>query len=1152
MAIIDVRIHPAIGIARVGNSPTEFFIGPERPWEVPAPPGGFKDAQCRVKRQGARFRIFAYHDDGSVDEITAAEADITWTVHLANKKAVTRNAGAPADLTIDPGPRTLSGATQRSVFDTGRITLPGAGQRSVPLGEIRTDGDARLIVLGGFGDAGSPTGAGIGSFYDNPGWYDDISDGPVTARIRLHATGDVYDAIGAWVIVGPPKFAPQIENVITLYDTVVQLAVGQGWLAAPAVPSYTHDVYPILERARTTKWVVNTSAHSWPDPVYADGARAAIFGRIANPGGGGGNMPILNSAQLTATQYEVMQKWSVDNFARDWVATPTPAANVTPSGLDRAALEACVGAAFFPGIEAGGITANPIIDAANYVGPADPMRLNHAVLGAGDMSRHMALPWQADFKACGTSWWPVPRPNSVIPEGTTSRQSWDRDVGSMAEMVDEWHTLGFVVRQGTEFVEVERCDTTYIALTTPHLVFQDVPQGPMGMARKTARAVAFEVRSTGAAVTLEVASGPTHPRLTLSSTSETVGPTGGNEVATLRLWVLYETGASGEAVTDVVTVRHPASGRTWTVTIAANTVPRKVVATALVLDRSGSMTENRGDGQSKHQSLKEAASVFVDVMLEGDGVGIVRYNQDAQPLSSVTTLGPASDPFDAGRRNAKDIISGPDLAPSGATSIGDGIYEGRQILNTAASSYDVKALVVLTDGKENRSRYIADVAGEINERTYAIGLGTAQNTSAPALQALSGNHGGYLLVTGAITGDNRFILQKYFLQILAGINSADVVLDPTGELVAGQEQRIPFQLTEQDAGFEAIVLAPNTKYLDFRLQTPNGFVLEPWRARAESNMEYVHTEGTAFYRIALPVELHTARFEQPGTWHAVLSIGSARLEPPARKLEVLRAEEALSARRFSPQSASVGMSEVAYRAAHGHVDDRRTLPFSLLVHSYSNLSFRAALVQSGYEPGAGVKLSASLTESGVPPRPGTHVWVELTRPDGSLATVSMAERDPGQFIGTFATAEAGVYRCRVRASGRSREGYPFAREQTLTAAVWHGGDRDADPNQSSGGPLVRWLEERDARLCALLRCLLAEGGVLTPAYQRRLLAEGFDVRRLRRCLAAYCQPRTTNETDDSTLDRPLGAGAVARPSRAIEELLRELGEDDDVGPCDDD
>ncbi|TMQ04954.1 MAG: hypothetical protein E6J91_42020, partial [Deltaproteobacteria bacterium] len=118
MAITSVKIHPAIGVARLGNSPDEFFIGPERPWDPPDPAGGFKDAQCRVKRQAARFRIYAYHDDNTVTELTAADAEISWTVHLANKKAVTRNAGSAADLTIAPGPRTLTGPDQRKLFDT--------------------------------------------------------------------------------------------------------------------------------------------------------------------------------------------------------------------------------------------------------------------------------------------------------------------------------------------------------------------------------------------------------------------------------------------------------------------------------------------------------------------------------------------------------------------------------------------------------------------------------------------------------------------------------------------------------------------------------------------------------------------------------------------------------------------------------------------------------------------------------------------------------------------------------------------------------------------------------------------------------------------------------------------------------------------------
>src|SRR3954471_4473542 len=69
---VKYRIHPAIGIARVGDSPDDFFVGPEAPGISPelqkpgapsARPGKYKDQQHRIKRQGARFRIYAYTED---------------------------------------------------------------------------------------------------------------------------------------------------------------------------------------------------------------------------------------------------------------------------------------------------------------------------------------------------------------------------------------------------------------------------------------------------------------------------------------------------------------------------------------------------------------------------------------------------------------------------------------------------------------------------------------------------------------------------------------------------------------------------------------------------------------------------------------------------------------------------------------------------------------------------------------------------------------------------------------------------------------------------------------------------------------------------------------------------------------------------------
>ena len=67
MATIEtIKIHPAIGIARLGNSATGFFIGPECPGLDTRPKGGYKDPQGRVKRQAARFRVFGYDKKGKL------------------------------------------------------------------------------------------------------------------------------------------------------------------------------------------------------------------------------------------------------------------------------------------------------------------------------------------------------------------------------------------------------------------------------------------------------------------------------------------------------------------------------------------------------------------------------------------------------------------------------------------------------------------------------------------------------------------------------------------------------------------------------------------------------------------------------------------------------------------------------------------------------------------------------------------------------------------------------------------------------------------------------------------------------------------------------------------------------------------------------
>lgn len=1139
------KIHPAIGIARVGNSPDEFFIGPERINQYPEPDGGFKDAQCRVKRQAARFRIFAHHDDGTFEEIDDSNAEIEWTVHLVNKKATEGSKAyfpsEPAsDLTIDPGTRTLDGPNQIEYFDTGQINFSGVSAVTVPLGEIRSDTDNHLLVLGGKGVSESPAGLSIISINHNEGWYDDISDGPVSATIKLKSDDSEPLVLGAWVLVGPPKFAPHQDSVISLYDRVQQVMIDAGLLTAPITTSYTDNVFPILQRAYDTRWVegFDASLHAWTHPVNDSGIRTNIFSRLTTATDGIEDMPALfGGARLTANQYAHMERWEAGSYSDDWAGIPDPQTEITPAGMDRAALEACVGAAFFPGIEA----AHDITSPAFY---AEAFRLDHGELTPGEITLGLSLPWQSDFHACGDNWWPVPRPNDVFIQGEAAPVRWDRSAGGSLNMVDQWHELGFIVRQGDQHVEVDRCGSISVNLLTPALNFEDVPQGPLGMLREMPLAVTFEVISPDEAVELEYAPGgsPAHPQLVIINNSVTVGPTAANQIATARLWIVYQTADIVAIPQQVVTVRDTSSMNEWSITINANTVAHQTASVALVLDRSGSMAEDRGDGQSKHDSLQEAANIFVDVMLEGDGVGIVRYNQNAQELQGITMLG-NGDPSDIARSETHDIINSNQLDPSGSTSIGDGIVVGRNILNTAPDPYNLKSLVVLTDGKENQPQYIEEVAGSINESTYAIGLGAPENTNASALQSISGNHGGFFLVTGAITQNNQFLLQKYFLQVLAGVSNAEVVLDPEGSLTSGQLHKIPFKLTCSDAGFDVILLSSDTEIIDFRLQTPNGFLIEPWRALAEAGMRYVNSQGVSYYRIVLPVQMLLNRFDQGGTWHALLTLGHPRMKPTPdgesgidrsifkshsesfdrgsrsekRNIASVRRIEVERLAALHQASCTAVGSEHVIRNQSFAVNEpvnpkkRRAISYSLIVHAYSSVSMKVNVQQSGYEPGARVRLEVNLTESGIPIFDGSAaVRAECVRPDDSSFDISLKEQREGQFVAELAIHGSGVYRYRVISQGTTRRGEHYTREQTLTAPVWFGGDQLPDRDKE----LIRIIGDSEERLCELLECLFSHG-VISQKLERRLQRSGVCLDTLRKCLKRYCKPNDHSGGDSS-------------------------------------
>jgi L-lysine 6-oxidase len=622
---IQYEIHPSIGIARVGNSPTSFYLAPEtiggRPVEcdddgdvirvdgAPKPVERYKDDQGRIRRQAARFAVLARDSadpHAPTREVTVADADveaIEWTVHVANKKAVWyafseldgnlmlgeensyENRNVPVrnrdvigeherqKLIIDPGPRSLAGTHQSAAFSRDTIppdyphgSFPPPDLKPYPintLGDVMTDADGRLLVLGGLGHAGGKEP--ITGFGGADSWYDDVSDGPVNCRLRLRGGQTVE--LGAWVIVGSPKYSPELVNVVTLDDVMYDVGVRylsmvpdlydasrwpDGW-NPDYVADFDQDIAPIIYRPGSYIWVANVPSMTVFSPPRFDVRDASEANRprregyhryFRQPGRDGGLGPqeevllsdggvplMLNNSgsnsvsnqnvdkflTLTPTQYHLLGQWARGRFT----CAPADAGRSAVHPLDRASVGNCVGGPLCPGIEVTWSATNPAIyerpfhlkprfDEAYYREYGlSTQTYDETASGQGcepgDMTKRMAIPWQADFFDCSvqqinftdplrnkaednygnqiplppayyTYWWPPQSPMFVISGAMSAAEQrasgvnagyqvyFPRGVNNFYQMISAWSYMGFVVNQNTAadrdaypyFVEVER------------------------------------------------------------------------------------------------------------------------------------------------------------------------------------------------------------------------------------------------------------------------------------------------------------------------------------------------------------------------------------------------------------------------------------------------------------------------------------------------------------------------------------------------------------------------------------------------------------------------------------------------------------------------------------------------------------------------
>ncbi len=302
-------------------------------------------------------------------------------------------------------------------------------------------------------------------------------------------------------------------------------------------------------------------------------------------------------------------------------------------------------------------------------------------------------------------------------------------------------------------------------------------------------------------------------------------------------------------------------------------------------------------------------------------------------------------------------------------------------------------------------------------------------------------------------------------------------------------------MTEADQGVDVIVVSPLPRIMQVAVESPNGLLINPAIASGRPDAVFSQGRGHSMYRLQLPMEFQPERFDQAGTWHVVLQIGGGPGAVDVRARDML-ADTSIAARRQLAEAAEVeplGAEDLPRR-----VRDRRSLPYSLLVHSYSDISLRASLYQSSYEPGAVATVEAVLTQFSIPLEAPTAVRMAVTRPDGTSHDIAMAALGEGRYAADEVLTQPGTYRFLVRVVGTSAQGWPFTREQVLTAPVWRGGDSDpaGDPGERD---LMNLLAGRDQALCELLECL-AKIGLESAGVERWARQQGIDPGRLLECL----------------------------------------------------
>lgn len=480
---------------------------------------------------------------------------------------------------------------------------------------------------------------------------------------------------------------------------------------------------------------------------------------------------------------------------------------------------------------------------------------------------------------------------------------------------------------------------------------------------------------------------------------------------------------------EVQTATPGASPASTTVTLHALAVPPPPVDSVLVIDRSGSMSEATGSfGQTKRDHAIEAAELYVTLLKESDRIGVVRYNdQSEDPEDVLLTMRPAGAlEGGPGRVDALNVIDASTLDPDGSTSIGAGIIRGSAVLDAATA--DSRAIVVLTDGRQNTDPDIPDASSVVEakapaQRVFAVGLGL--NQLEDRLQQIASVTNGVAQITGDLVDEREFLLQKLYVQILSDVSDEEFVTDPRRLLLPGQKQATPVFLGEVDVAADFIVvfraqpLGVFPKYFRVWLETPDGDIIDPDSGVFSPNVSLHRRNGSLFFRAGFP-PFPAKPQGHIGRWRVWVE-------------------------NITGHTAIVGGTAVGTGGF--------PLYYSAMCKARSDFRLRGRVAQETFHPGSVMGVELEPTLYGLPVSLDEPVVVHVRRPDGVDRTVMLATNGDPVYRGTYVdTPVVGPYLFTAAVSATTPAGKTITRYRHMTGLVFRRRP-DTDGTQDGDGPL---------------------------------------------------------------------------------------------------